>query len=149
MELYAPPVPADVFGASLTPGLCGAATGTLICNGSTTQQVNTRPLFHVRCGNISYVGTDLYALAPVNTSRLKPYECAGMVAPAVRPTWHLLGYFAAGVCGALVNATYNVTYCAETATSSGVAEATTTIIVVALGGFLLLVLTPSPWIVQG
>merc|ERR1712226_272515 len=98
---------ASSFGAAVLPG--GHCAGIKRCEGKTTPQTNTRPLFHIQCGGQSYVGSDLYHFAPAGTPR-RPYLCDGETND-VRATWKLLGYFVQGSCEYLNTATYESDYC--------------------------------------
>lgn len=103
------------FGASVQLPSVEECPGTTYCEGSTTPQVSTFPLFAVQCGTQSYVGFDQYHFAPNRTQGydkdiLRPYICDESNT-ALRAQWWLLGYYEEGACDALVNAEYNVDYC--------------------------------------
>ncbi|EKX45397.1 hypothetical protein GUITHDRAFT_138972 [Guillardia theta CCMP2712] len=98
------------FGATLQE--CDNEKSVKVCAGSSTPGTGRKPLFAIQCGDISYVGSDPYSLAPwaENSSGYwKPYICASR--PGLRPTWRLLGYFAEGACAVLSSARFGSEKC--------------------------------------
>lgn len=96
-----------VFGASIQD-VCAPVR----CNGSTTPQPNTLPLFAITCGALNYVGHDPYFFAPNYTNVTKPiqpYICNDQI--PIRPTWQLLGYFVEGECDFVAEALYRTDLC--------------------------------------
>lgn len=84
------------------------------CNGSTTPQPNTRPLYAITCGTLNYVGHDPYHFAPNYTnltSPIQPYICNDQI--PIRPTWKLLGYFVEGECSFVSDALYLPDLCSK------------------------------------
>lgn len=99
------------FDYTLSGEAC-ASSQTLVCNGSTTPQTNAKALFQVVCGTNSAVTDDPYYFTPTDTSSgyVRSYVCDGQ--PGVRPTWTLLGFFAAGACADIaVGYTMDSTLC--------------------------------------
>ena len=82
------------------------------CNGSTTPQPNTLPLYAMTCGSSNYVGHDPYFFAPnyTNVSKpVQPYICNDQI--PIRPTWQLLGYFVEGECDFVAESLYRTDMC--------------------------------------
>lgn len=68
------------FGAIL--GQYSCSTGVKRCEGSTTPQPGTLPLFYIQCGNGTYLGSDPYYWTPNSTSP-SPFLTSG---PSTNPT---------------------------------------------------------------
>jgi hypothetical protein len=85
--------------------------GTRHCVGATAPRNAHRPLFFIRCGSMSYFGSDLYHFKDPGTDALRPYaECDD----GDRPTWKLLGFFVEDACvGISSNATLAKRVCGD------------------------------------
>jgi len=90
---------------------CGSAAVSR-CTGSTVPGAGRRPLYNVKCGDASYIGSDQYHFADLSDGFYRPYRCNGNTLDP-RATWTLLGYFIEGACDYLQNAEYQTTFCAE------------------------------------
>ena len=100
------------FGAVSHDHIC--TKGQIQCIGTSSPTQGKKALFHITCGNASYVGSDMYFFSPHKSSDQDPiraYVCADQ--PKIRPSWTLLGYFSEGECEALQSATLDDEYCED------------------------------------
>jgi len=70
-----------------------------VCTGSTTPNASSMALFHIKCGDATYIGADPYHFAPSDWSGngyYRPYICAND--NAARGVWNLLGFFPDNAC---------------------------------------------------
>mmetsp|Transcript_3457 Transcript_3457/g.4409 ORF Transcript_3457/g.4409 Transcript_3457/m.4409 type:complete len:406 (+) Transcript_3457:1-1218(+) len=105
-----------VFGVNFGSREC---SGTRICQGSTTSQLDdetdfTIPYFFIQCGNSHYFGGDLYHFAKDKNSG---HLCANSPDGDIKPEFQLLGFFKAGECGEAKTIPFDEKYC-ETATTA-------------------------------
>jgi hypothetical protein len=110
----------NTFGFALGSDSCGSAAATLVCQGKTTPQTNSKALFQVQCGSSYVVTEDPYHFTPQpadpndpSTRVWRSYVCDGEPV-GTRPVWTLLGFFDSADCSVIsADYQYDETYCAQ------------------------------------
>lgn len=99
----------STFGATLSGKTCNLNQEAVAqCEGTTTPRPGSKALYHIKCGNESYVGSDPYHFSPSGNVR-RPYVCFND--STVRATWDLLGFFPEGSCANIQQTEYDAEYC--------------------------------------
>eukprot|EP00039_Didymoeca_costata_P029677 m.25850 g.25850 ORF g.25850 m.25850 type:complete len:842 (+) comp7743_c0_seq2:81-2606(+) len=129
VNLYSPATDTSLFATAIDDATCGHDT-VLRCAGVTVPRPGYKSLYHITCGNASYVGFDRYYLAPKSESAdhiRRPWVCQGQDRK-YRPTWVLLGFFPKGDCTDLENASYIPDGCLQFSSTSTTSSTTSTTI---------------------
>jgi len=107
------------FGPSIgKSAVCPSVNAKHICTGSAAPKKDSRPLYYITCGNVSYLGDEAYHFSPdTNDGILKPYICKGENL-SIRPAYKLLGYFVVSDCSDLRDARYKSDLCSTQLTST-------------------------------
>ena len=88
--------------------------GQIQCVGTSSPTQGKKATFYISCGNLSYVGSNMYFFSPDKLSDQDPiraYVCIDQ--PDIRPSWTLLGFFQEGDCDTIQNATLDDGYCKD------------------------------------
>jgi len=85
----------------------------VVCSGRSTPLPNLRALFHITCGQHSYIGHDPehFNTEPGSPTAVRAYDCGTGDSTGDQPTFTLLGFFPLDSCSAVQSATLNFSDC--------------------------------------
>lgn len=86
----------EIDGTSIRAVVGKSGTTGSVCTGTTTPNANSKALFHVKCGEKTYIGADQYHFARFMDGKFMPYTCKND--KTARGVWNLLGFFPENAC---------------------------------------------------